>query len=169
MAHLNDKLADFFYEELPATEMVEARRHVADCGECRAQVQLFERTHLALKNLPDAELPRRVIFARPERTTAWASPRLALSCTHGHGSCGAGHRYHAGLFSCPSPCACRRYGTRTRACRRADREPRSITTALSTRFDNPSAHGLRINWRNATGKSGSLKVSWLITRVISAR
>ena len=68
MAHLNDKLADFFYEELPATEMVEARRHVADCGECRAQVQLFERTHLALKNLPDAEPPRSVIFAQPERT-----------------------------------------------------------------------------------------------------
>jgi anti-sigma factor RsiW len=71
MAHLNDKLADFFYEELPATEMVEARRHVADCGECRAQVQLFERTHLALKTLPDAEPPRSVILARPERRTAW--------------------------------------------------------------------------------------------------
>jgi hypothetical protein len=72
MAHLNDKLADFFYEELPASEMVEARRHVADCGECRAQVQLFERTHLALKSSPDAELPRHVVFAPPERATRWA-------------------------------------------------------------------------------------------------
>src|SRR4029079_5206536 len=72
MAHLNDKLADFFYEELPATEMVEARRHVAECGECRAQVQLFERTHLALKMSPDAELPRRVVFAQPERAARWA-------------------------------------------------------------------------------------------------
>src|SRR5262245_34362311 len=71
MSHLNDKLADFFYEELPATEMVEARRHVAECADCRAQVQLFERTHLAVKSLPDAELPRRVAFAEPERRVAW--------------------------------------------------------------------------------------------------
>jgi len=72
MAHLNDKLADFFYEELPAAEMVEARRHVAECGECRTQVQLFERTHLALRSLPEAEPPRRVIFAGPERAARWA-------------------------------------------------------------------------------------------------
>jgi hypothetical protein len=72
MAHLNERLADFFYEELPATEMVEARRHVAECGECRVQVQLFERTHLALKSSPDVEPPRRVVFAPPERTARWA-------------------------------------------------------------------------------------------------
>jgi hypothetical protein len=72
MAHLNDKLADFFYEELPATEMAEAQRHVAKCADCRAQVQLFEQTHLALKILPDAELPRRVVFAAPERQARWA-------------------------------------------------------------------------------------------------
>src|SRR5262245_20677116 len=72
MAHLNDKLADFFYQELPASEMVEARRHVEECGECRTQVQLFERTHLALRTLPEAEPPRRVIFAPPERTARWA-------------------------------------------------------------------------------------------------
>jgi hypothetical protein len=72
MAHLNDKLADFFYEELPASEMVEARRHVAECGDCRAQVQLLESTHLALKKLPDAEPPRRVVFARPEPAVRWA-------------------------------------------------------------------------------------------------
>ena len=72
MAHLNDKLADFFYEELPATEMVEARRHVSECTDCREKVQLFERTHLALKRLPDAEPPRRVVFAAPERRERWA-------------------------------------------------------------------------------------------------
>jgi len=72
MAHLNDKLADYFYEELPASEMVEARRHVGECGECRAQIQLFERTHLALKRLPDAEPPCRVVFTAPERRVRWA-------------------------------------------------------------------------------------------------
>jgi hypothetical protein len=71
MAHLNDKVADFFYEELPATEMVQARSHVAECADCRAQVQLFERTHLSLKSLRDVEPPRRVVFAAPERRVAW--------------------------------------------------------------------------------------------------
>ena len=71
MAHLNDKLADFYYEELPASEMVQARRHVAECGECQAQIQLFEKTHLALKQLPDAEPPRRVVVVEPERRVRW--------------------------------------------------------------------------------------------------
>src|SRR5262245_47101423 len=71
MAHLNDKLADFFYEELPASEMVEARRHVAECGECRTQLQLFEKTHLALSGLPEAELPRRVVFSPVPRPARW--------------------------------------------------------------------------------------------------
>jgi hypothetical protein len=71
MAHLNDKLAEFFYEELPASEMVEARRHVADCAVCRAEIQQFERTHLALKTSQDADLPRRIVFAPPERPARW--------------------------------------------------------------------------------------------------
>jgi hypothetical protein len=71
MAHLNDKVADFFYGELPASEMVEARRHVSECGECRTQIQLFEKTHLALKALPDAEPPRRVVFAPAARPARW--------------------------------------------------------------------------------------------------
>jgi len=71
MAHLNDKLADFFYEELPASEMVEARRHVAECGECRTHLQLFEKTHLALKALPEAEPPRRVVFTPAARPARW--------------------------------------------------------------------------------------------------
>jgi hypothetical protein len=71
MGHLNDKLADFYYEELPASEMVQARRHVAECGECRAQLQLFEKTHLALKQLPDAQPPRHVVIAEPEPRVRW--------------------------------------------------------------------------------------------------
>jgi hypothetical protein len=71
MAHLNDKLAEFFYEELPASEMVEARRHVRECADCRGQLELFQRTHLALRELPDAELPRRVAFTPPDRQARW--------------------------------------------------------------------------------------------------
>ena len=66
MAHLGDKLAEFFYEELPAAEMTEARRHVESCVDCRLQVEQFERTHLALKAVPDFDPPRRVVFSAPE-------------------------------------------------------------------------------------------------------
>src|SRR5437879_2948424 len=66
MAHLGDKLADFFYEELSATEMSEARRHVESCKDCRLQVEQFERTHLALKAVPDLDPPRRIAFSASE-------------------------------------------------------------------------------------------------------
>jgi Tfp pilus assembly protein FimV len=72
MAHLNDRLAEFFYGELPASEMTEARRHVAECAECRGQVEQFQRTHLALRASPDLDPPRQIIFAPPETRPAWA-------------------------------------------------------------------------------------------------
>jgi hypothetical protein len=72
MAHLNDKLAEFFYEELPASEMVEARRHVAGCAQCRGDIQQFEKTHLALRVSQDVDVPRRIVFAPPERPAKWA-------------------------------------------------------------------------------------------------
>jgi hypothetical protein len=72
MAHLGDRLAEFFYGELMPPEMADARRHVAECGECRLQVEQFERTHLALKSLPDEDLPRHIVFAEPERRS-WFS------------------------------------------------------------------------------------------------
>ncbi len=66
MAHLlKDRLAEFFYGELPLSEMTEARRHVTECAECRGQVEQFERTHLALKASPDLDPPRQIIFAPP--------------------------------------------------------------------------------------------------------
>src|SRR5688500_2105763 len=72
MAHLNDRLAEFFYGELPVSEMTDARRHVAECAECRGQVEQFERTHLALKALPDLDPPRQIIIAPSETRPAWA-------------------------------------------------------------------------------------------------
>jgi negative regulator of sigma E activity len=72
MAHLEDKLAEFFYGELSPSEMIEARRHVDQCGECRLAIEQFERTHLALKAMPEAEPPRHVVFSFPQHR-AWLS------------------------------------------------------------------------------------------------
>jgi len=72
MAHLGDKLADFFYQELPSAEMSEARRHLETCKECRFEVEQFERIHLTLRTAPELDPPRRVVFAPPERRS-WLS------------------------------------------------------------------------------------------------
>ena len=86
MAHLEDKLAEFFYEELPATEMVEARRHVSGCTTCRLQLEQFERTHLVLRSTPDLDPPRQIVFAPPERRSwlplfgwRWVTPLIAAT------------------------------------------------------------------------------------------
>ena len=67
MTHLEDKVADFFYGELSASEMGDARHHLTECADCRLQVANFERTHLALKASPDQDPPRHIVFAQPER------------------------------------------------------------------------------------------------------
>lgn len=67
MAHLEDRVADFFYGELSASEMSTARHHLSECADCRVQVANFERTHLALKASPDQDPPRHIVFAPPER------------------------------------------------------------------------------------------------------
>ena len=72
MMHLNEKLAEYVYEELSAAEIAEARRHVAACAECKARVEEFERIHHALKAMPDVDLPRRVVIA----PAAQARPRV---------------------------------------------------------------------------------------------
>jgi anti-sigma factor RsiW len=60
--HLNEKLAEYIYEELPAAEMDEIRRHVSGCAACKARVEEFEHIHHALKAMPDEDLPRRVVI-----------------------------------------------------------------------------------------------------------
>ena len=67
MSHLSNKLAEFIFEELSASDMAEAKRHVAECSDCREQVEQFQRTHAMLRALPDLDPPRHVIFAPPER------------------------------------------------------------------------------------------------------
>ena len=72
MAHLADKLAEFFYEELPPDEMTAARHHVEACAECRLQIKQFERIHLALRTAPDLDPPRRVVISTPDRRSWFA-------------------------------------------------------------------------------------------------
>jgi hypothetical protein len=80
MSHLTNKIAEFIFEDLSAHEMAEARRHLAECSDCREQVEQFQRTHAMLRALPDLDPPRRIIFAPPERP-AWQhvfAGRLAM-------------------------------------------------------------------------------------------
>src|SRR2546430_6647702 len=86
MAHLNEKLAEFFYGELPASEMDGARRHLAECTACQLQLGQFEKTHLALRSAPDLDPPRQIVFAPPERRSRlpvfawrWATPLMAAA------------------------------------------------------------------------------------------
>src|SRR5215467_9052003 len=72
MAHLEDKLADFFYKELSATEMTEAKRHIGECAECRLRLEQFERMHVVLRSAPDWDPPRSIVFSEPQRS-AWFS------------------------------------------------------------------------------------------------
>ncbi len=72
MTHLADKLAEFFYEELPPDEMNATRQHVEGCAECRLQVKQFEKTHLALRSAPDLDPPRRVLVSVPDRRSWFA-------------------------------------------------------------------------------------------------
>lgn len=72
MLHLNEKMAEFVYGELSASEMNESRRHLGECSDCREQFEQFERTHHALKALPDVEPPRRIVFDFEKRSVAAA-------------------------------------------------------------------------------------------------
>src|SRR5437867_10993900 len=83
MAHLGDKLADFFYQELLSAEMSEARRHLETGKECRFEVEQFERIHLTLRTAADLDPPRRVVFAPPERRSwlSWFDWRSAAAAS----------------------------------------------------------------------------------------
>jgi hypothetical protein len=83
MAHLGDKLAEFFYEDLPPVEMTEARRHVEACTECRIEIEQFERMHLALSSVPDLDPPRRIVLSMPERRSwfPWFDWRTAATAS----------------------------------------------------------------------------------------
>ncbi len=71
MTHLGERITDFVFGELSVAEMAEARRHIAECGECRSAVQQAERTYAMLKASPDVEPPRHIVFETEKRSIAW--------------------------------------------------------------------------------------------------
>ena len=86
MSHLNERIADFVFEELSTGEMAEAGRHIAECSDCRAQVESFQRTHQMLKTSPDLDPPRNIVFEfeKPARRTSgafwkWLAPLAATA------------------------------------------------------------------------------------------
>ena len=60
--HLNDRIAEFIFEDLAAPEMSEAERHLTQCSDCRELVEQFQMTHAMLKTSRDVEPPRRIMF-----------------------------------------------------------------------------------------------------------
>ena len=83
MTHLGDKLAEFFYRELPPAEMSEAQQHVDSCAECRHEMSQFEKMHLSLRTIPELDPPRRIVLASRERPSwfSWFDWRSAVSAT----------------------------------------------------------------------------------------
>ena len=82
MSHLEDKLAEFVFDELSSQEMEVARQHVTQCLECQGRVSDFRKVQHSLEQLPDVDLPRRIVFV-PEtaptgRTRGWFSLAWAV-------------------------------------------------------------------------------------------
>ena len=78
MSHLEDRLAEFVFEELPSEEMTTARRHVAQCLECQGRISDFQKIRHSLEQLPDVDLRRRMVFV-PEGPSLKRSPRSWFS------------------------------------------------------------------------------------------
>src|SRR5271166_5307345 len=71
MSHLGEKLAEFVFEELSIPEMAQARRHVAECLDCREHVEQFQMTHAMLKASPDVDPPRNIVFEFDKPRLSW--------------------------------------------------------------------------------------------------
>ena len=72
MTHLGERIADFVFEELSASEMAQARQHIGECSECQQQVEQFQRTHAMLKTSHDVEPPRHIVFeVEKSRLVPW--------------------------------------------------------------------------------------------------
>jgi hypothetical protein len=89
MSHVQDRLAEFVFEELTGPEMEAARQHVAQCLECQGRVAGFQKVQHSLEQLPDVEVPRRMVFVPSETPsiesikakTRWAPLRWAVPST----------------------------------------------------------------------------------------
>ena len=48
--------------ELPPAEMAECERHLGSCAQCRTELSRWQATLSAVRNLPQVEPPRRIVF-----------------------------------------------------------------------------------------------------------
>jgi anti-sigma factor RsiW len=76
MTHLGERLTDFVFGELSASDMEDARRHLDTCADCRNHVEQFDRTRSMLKMAPDVEPPRHIVFEfeKPRAIWRWLVP-----------------------------------------------------------------------------------------------
>lgn len=82
MTHINDKIAEFVFEELSKRDMAEAKGHLTECSACREQVEQFQSTYTMLKTSPDLNPPRPTVFefektAAPSWIWRWLGPMAA--------------------------------------------------------------------------------------------
>jgi hypothetical protein len=78
MTHLEDNLAEYVFEELSSGEMESARQHVSQCLECQGRVSAFLAVRKSLDQLPDIDLPQRMVFVPQRPRWSWLSPAWAL-------------------------------------------------------------------------------------------
>jgi len=73
MSHVTDRIAEFVFEELPESEMTEARKHVAVCTDCKTHVEQFQQMHAMLRSSPDLDPPRNIVFEfqKPPVSRLW--------------------------------------------------------------------------------------------------
>ena len=87
MSHLEDKLAEFVFEELSGPDMEQARRHVAQCLECQSRVAGFQKVRQSLEQLPDLDVPRRMVFLPSDvATSRWSGFPLRWAIPAGVGA-----------------------------------------------------------------------------------
>jgi hypothetical protein len=83
MSHITERIAEFVFEELSTLEMTKAQRHVAQCAECREQVERFQQTLAILKTSPMLDPPRNIVFEvekrRTQRMWTWVPAMAAIA------------------------------------------------------------------------------------------
>lgn len=77
---------DYVLGEAPAAERARMEQHLAGCGDCRAEVESLQLTLVAMRRLPEREMPRRISFVSdPVFAPSWwerfwsSGPKLAFA------------------------------------------------------------------------------------------
>ena len=55
-------LKDFFLKELPTPQALQVEEHIHGCSGCREELERLQLTEVALRSLPEEEVPQRIAF-----------------------------------------------------------------------------------------------------------